>query len=77
VNQYAYSNIAVLNAGQVKIFRAINCPGKGDSLQDVIKYLNQMNISASDKEELTDRLQHYSKYGFHVKEDPLDTFECK
>src|SRR5690606_37719196 len=37
---FSFSNIAILEDGKLKIFKAINCKGKSDSLQDVVAYLN-------------------------------------
>src|SRR5215207_10842214 len=37
--RYSFSHIAVLEDANLKVFKSINCKGKGDSLEDVIGYL--------------------------------------
>lgn len=65
----SYSNIAYLEEGNVKIFRAVNCKDKGDSLDDVLNYLNEKLIDNTSKEEILNRVKNYRKYGSYSTVD--------
>jgi len=77
INQLSYSNIAILYHGQVKLFTAINCPGKGDRLQDVMDFINSSMPQVKDNTDLVSRVSNYRKFGFYRSEDPADIFVCK
>lgn len=74
---YSYSNIAILNDGKVKIFKAINCPEKGDKIEDVIQYAKDSLSSMPDQSELINRLKNYRKYGVYLRVDEQTEFKCK
>ncbi|TWV98928.1 hypothetical protein [Chitinophaga pinensis] len=73
---YSYSSVAILNNGNVKIFKALNCPQKGDKLDDVIRYITD-SLSVPDKTALIDRVRNYRHYGSYLRIDPQSTFNCK
>ena len=73
---YSYSNIAILKDGSVKIFKAINCPEKGDKLEDVIKYITD-NLPAITDKGLINRVKNYRKYGTYLRGDEQSDFICK
>lgn len=73
---YSYSNIAILNNGQVRIFKAINCPEKGDKIEDVIQYIKDSVSSIPDQSELLNRLKDYRKYGVYLRVDEQTEFKC-
>jgi hypothetical protein len=72
----SYSNIAILNKGRVKVFRAINCPEKGDQLVDAIHYIND-SLPVPDKAEVINHLRNYRHYGKYLRIDPQSVFRCK
>lgn len=73
---YSYSNIAILSNGQVRIFKAINCPEKGDKIEDVIQYIKDSVSSMPDQSELFNRLKDYRKYGVYLRVDEQTEFKC-
>ena len=74
---YSYSSIAILSNGQVKIFKAINCPEKGDKIEDVIQYAKDSLSSIPHEPELIIRLKDYRKYGVYLRIDEQTEFRCK
>lgn len=71
---YSFSHIIILEDGNVKIFKSINCK-KGDSLEDVINYLTPKLKDDKNKDEIIERVKNYRKYGRY---GPLtDDFEIK
>ena len=74
---FSFSNIAILEDGKMKIFKAINCEGKGDTLQDVVDYLSQKFKADKNKEETIDRVKTYRKYGVYASFNGLSTPQCE
>ena len=73
---YSFSHIVILEDGNLKIFKAINCENSRDSLEDVIVYLNQKLKDVANKDEIISRVKDYRKYGSFVTVD--DTYiRCK
>ncbi|MCZ2391521.1 MAG: hypothetical protein LC113_10645 [Acidobacteria bacterium] len=68
---YSFSHIAVLEDGNVKIFKAINCRD-GDSIEDVINYLSQRPEGVENKSGLLNRVRDYRKYGIYSTVDDDD-----
>lgn len=68
---YSFSHIVVLEDGNLKIFKAINCKD-GDSLENAINHLNQKLKDNKDKDEILNRVKNYRKYGIYSTVD--DTF---
>lgn len=74
---YSYSNIAVLEDGRVKIFKTLNCAGKGDDIDEVISYLDRKLTSEKNKAEIIDRVRNYRKYGTYVSFNGISTPQCQ
>lgn len=74
---FSFSNIAVLEDGKLKIFKSINCKGKGDSLEDVIGYLNEKLKNDKNKDEIIKRVKNYREYGVYVSLNGLSTPQCE
>lgn len=68
-HHYSLSHIVVLEDGKLKIFRAINCKDRGDTIEDVISYLNQKLMNDKDKDDILGRVKSYRKYGTYVTVD--------
>jgi hypothetical protein len=60
--------VAFLEAGRLKIFKAINCENSKDSLEDVTKYV-EGRLNLNDKNELIKRVKDYRKYGEYFTVD--------
>ena len=74
---FSFSNIAVLKDGKMKIFKAINCKNKGDSLEDAITYLNEKLKSDKNKDEIIKRVKNYREYGVYVPFNNLSEPQCE
>jgi len=74
--RYSFSHIVILEDGAIKVFRSINCPGKGDNLEDVLSYLSQKLKDNKDKGKILSRVKNYRKYGIYTIVDTPD-LQCK
>lgn len=66
---YSFSHIVFLENGELKVFRLMNCEGKGDNLADVLAYLNQRLKNNKDKDEVISRVKDYRKFGHYFTID--------
>lgn len=67
--RYSFSHIVILEDDNLKVFRSINCNGKGDRLEDVISYLSEKLKDDKDKQEIISRVKNYRKYGIYTTVD--------
>jgi len=74
---FSFSNIAILEDGKLKIFKAINCKGKDDSLQDVTAYLNEKLKNDKNKDEIIKRVKNYRSYGVYASFNGLSAPQCE
>lgn len=74
---FSFSNIAVLEDGKLKIFKTINCEGKGNSLEDVVGYLNKKSKNDKNKDEIIKRVKNYREYGVYASFDGISTPQCE
>jgi hypothetical protein len=73
---YSFSHIVILEDGDLKVFKAINCENSKDNLEDVIAYLNQKLKNNINKDEIINRVKGYRKYGSFVTVDDTH-IRCK
>lgn len=67
---FSFSHILLLDDGQLKVFRSVNCNG-GDRMEDVLSYL-KANLPDNDKKsETLARVQAYRDYGVYATTDDL------
>jgi len=66
---YSLSHILILEDGKLKIFKSINCKDRGDSLEDVITYLDQKLNDRNDKDVVINRVKYYRRYGIYLTID--------
>jgi hypothetical protein len=59
---YSESTILFLDRGTPKMFKSINCSGKGDSLEDVVAYLKSRRVDPT----LIDRVKRYREFGAYL-----------
>jgi hypothetical protein len=74
---FSFSNIAVLEDGKLKIFKAVNCEGKGDSLEDVIRYLNDRVKQDPRRNEIINQVRNFREYGVYVSDNDLSKPQCE
>ncbi len=67
--RYSFSHIVILENGGLKIFKSINCKGKGDSLEDVMNYLSLKLEDNKNKQRILDRVKDYRRYGIYTTTD--------
>ena len=68
---YSFSHLAILEGGNLKVFKAINCSNSKDNIEDVIKYLNPKLKDLDGKEEIINRVKLYRNYGiYNTVDDP-------
>lgn len=72
---YSFSNIAVIKEGKLKLFRAINCSGSGDSVNDVVKYLKRFGKNNGNSD-LVERVRSYRQYGVYAEFDGRSAPQC-
>lgn len=72
---YSFSHIVVLEGGNLKVFRSINCKGRGDTLENVIAYVKTRLADQLDTNEVIGRIKDYRKYGFYFTVDD-DVIRC-
>ncbi|MBL8190333.1 MAG: hypothetical protein JNK38_20115 [Acidobacteria bacterium] len=68
---FSFSHIITIHDKSLKVFRNINCKGRGNSLEDVISYLNQELINSKDKDKIIARVKNYRKHGIYATIDDL------
>jgi hypothetical protein len=62
---FSLSHIVMLEEGKLKVFRSVNCPSRGDRLEDAINYISAKLSHDKQRDEIIDRLRNYRKYGFY------------
>ncbi|MGD9631468.1 MAG: hypothetical protein AB7V18_19695 [Pyrinomonadaceae bacterium] len=76
---WSFSFIAVAgkNENDTKIFRALNCKGRGDKISNVLDFLS-MNLPDSDnKKEIMERVKNYRSYGTYASFDGISEPQCR
>ncbi|MCE7997148.1 MAG: hypothetical protein HEP71_34630 [Roseivirga sp.] len=68
------SHIMILHKGELKIFRALNCDNKGDTVDEVLDYLK---ADYSNQKELLLRVENYRSYGLYRKRHGNNSFNCE
>lgn len=74
---YSFSHIIILEGGNLKVFRSINCRGRGETLEDVLEYLRPKLADDKNKDEVINRVINYRQYGRHVAMDNFSGLRCK
>lgn len=62
---YSLSQIVILEEGKLKVFRSVNCPPRGDRLDDAVRYVSAKLARDKQREEIISRVRNYKKYGFY------------
>jgi hypothetical protein len=66
---FSQSHVAVLEDGQLKVFKNINCKYSNEQLTDVIIYVKKRLKKDRNREELLTRIRNYRTYGFYMNTD--------
>lgn len=62
---YSLSHIVILEEGRLKVFRSVNCPSRGDRLEDAIGYVSAKLARDKQRDEIISRVRNYRKYGVY------------
>jgi hypothetical protein len=74
----SYSNIAYLENGKVKIFKAVNCLDRGDDINKVIEFANDKLKNNSNKAEIIERIKNYRQFGrYHIEDVHSMKIDCE
>lgn len=73
---YSLSHIVILEEGKLKVFRSVNCPDRGDRLEDAINYVSARLAKDKKRNQIINRIRHYRKYGYYYSMDHA-SFICK
>lgn len=74
---FSFSNIAILENGNLKIFKAVNCGRKGNSLKEVIDYLEKKLQMDPNKDDIIRRVKDYRSYGVYATLNGISTPQCE
>ena len=74
--RYSFSHIVILEDGNLKVFKSINCKGRGDSIEGVLEYLNRKLGNDKNKTKIINRVKNYRKYGIYTTVD-TPNLQCK
>jgi hypothetical protein len=74
---FSLSHILILEGGKLKIFKAVNCAGRGDSLESVIAYLEKKLIGNQNSTEVIKRVRNYRQYGSYFRFDSYSMPLCQ
>lgn len=74
---FSFSHIIILEDGNLKVFRSINCRDRGDKVEDVIKYLSLKLAHAKNKNKIIRRVRNYRRYGDYVRMDNFSSLMCE
>ena len=74
---FSFSHIVILEDGELKVFRSVNCRGKGDSIEEVVGYLSQKLKGDNSKAEIINRVKKYREYGIYAPFDGSSTPRCE
>ncbi len=74
---YSFSNIAILEDGKLKVFKAINCDGGRDKLSDVMNYLKEKLKNDENRNAILKRVSSYRDYGVYTSFNNLSVPQCK
>jgi hypothetical protein len=66
---FSFSHIVILEDGNLKVFKSINCQNSKDSLEDIVTYLSQKLKGDKEKDEIIRRVKDYRKYGLFKTTD--------
>ena len=62
---YSLSHIVIPEDGRLKVFRTVNCPERGDRIEDAINYASAKLSNDKKRQQILNRLRNYAKYGFY------------
>jgi hypothetical protein len=77
LNVYSFSHIIILEGGNFKVFRSVNCRDRGDKFEDVVAYLKVKLADDKNKDEVIGRVMNYRRYGIYARMDNFSRLRCE
>lgn len=74
---FSLSHLVILENGNLKVFRSVNCKDRGDTLEDALAYLDQKLANDKSKDEILERVRNYRKYGKYLRMDNYSSLVCQ
>lgn len=78
---YSLSHIVIPEEGHLRVFKTVNCPDRGDRIEDAISYVSAKLSNDKKRQQILNRLRNYGKYGFYGELNhgppPRGEFICK
>lgn len=71
---FSFSHIVVLEDGDLKVFKSVNCEGRGDTIEAVLNYLRQ---KGGYDEQTLGRVSRYREFGVYTRTDNYTHVKCK
>jgi hypothetical protein len=71
----SFSYILCVFDNKLTLFSSINCKDKGDSLDDVLNFI-QNRASNSVSHQVIERIKDYRRYGNYIKIDAITSLKC-
>ena len=71
---FSFSHIVVLEDGNLKVFKSVNCEGRGDTIDAVLDYLRRKG--GYDEQTLA-RVSRYREFGIYTRTDNYTHVKCK
>lgn len=72
----SFSYIVCVVDNRIKIFKAVNCPEKGDTIEDALLYIKKTLPNLINLNEVLERVNNYRKYGTYIKTDAMTYLKC-
>lgn len=77
-HDFSFNHIVILENGNLKVFKSINCKDRGNSIEEVLDYLNQKLFDTEEnKKQILERVTNYRKYGEYARMDNFSRLLCE
>ena len=78
IYDFSFNHIIILENVKLKVFNSVNCKDRGNTIEEVIAYLNQKLFdSEENKKQILERVTNYRKYGEYARLDNFSRLLCK
>ncbi len=75
-SRYSLSHIVFLEKGKLKVFRSVNCPERGDTIEQAVSYIGEKLARDANRDLIIERIRDYRKYGVYLTIDDSNSI-CK
>jgi len=75
--QDSFSYILGVSENKMTLFKAINCTDRGNSLEEVVEFINARFSSKENLARIIENVKNYRKYGTYLRTDSMTVLKCK